>query len=59
MLLGAQLARAAQEAEALAEPLVVGLGHAEQVGHHQHGERLGVGGDELAVSRRRGARRAD
>ena len=28
------------EAEALAEPLVLRLRHAEQVGHDQHGERL-------------------
>ena len=38
------------QAEALAEPLVVLLGHAEQVGDDEHGERLGVGADELAVA---------
>ena len=26
------------------------LGHAEQVGDDEHGERLGVGADELAVA---------
>ena len=36
------------QAEALAEPLVVLLGHAEHVGDGQHGEGLGVGADELA-----------
>ena len=29
--------------EALAEPLVIGFGHPEHVGHGQHGEGLGVG----------------
>ena len=38
------------QAEALAEPLVVGLGHAEQVGDDEHGERLRVGADELAAT---------
>ena len=47
-LAGADLARGPAQPEALPEALVVLLGHAEQVGHHQHGERLGVGGDELA-----------
>ena len=51
LLLAAELAgRAAQEAEPLAEPLVVGLGYAEDVGDDQQGERLGVGGDELAAT---------
>ncbi len=36
--------------EALAETLVIGLGNAEDVGHHQHGERLRVGLDELTVA---------
>ena len=36
------------QAEDLPERLVVLLGHAEQVGHHQHGEGLGIAGDELA-----------
>ena len=39
-----------RQPEALAEPLVVLLGHAEQVGDDEHGERLGVGADELAVT---------
>ena len=44
--------------EALLEALVVLLRHAEEVGDRQHGEGLRVRGDELAVGRRRGARRA-
>ena len=49
LLAGAELARrAVQEAEPFAEPLVVGLGYAEDVGDDQQRERLGVGGDELA-----------
>ena len=42
--------RAAVQAEALPEPLVVGLGHPEEVGDRQHGERLRVGADELAAT---------
>ena len=38
------------QAEALAEALVVLLGHAEQVGDDEHGEGLGVGADELAAA---------
>ena len=40
----------AEEAESLPEPLVIRLGHPKEVGHHEHGEGLGVGGDELAVA---------
>ena len=40
----------AAQAEALAEPLVVVFGHAEQVGDHEHGERLRVRADELAAA---------
>ena len=47
---GADLADGAAQAEALTEPLVVLLGHAEEVGDHEHGEGLGVGGDELAAA---------
>ena len=37
-------------AEPLAEQLVVALRHAEQVGDGEHGERLAVPADELAVA---------
>ena len=37
------------QAEALPEPLVVGLGDAQQVGDREHGEGLRVGADELAA----------
>ena len=40
-------------AEPLAEQLVVALRHAEQVGDDEHGERLAVAADELAVAARR------
>ena len=39
-----------REAEPVTEPLVVLLGHAEHVGHHEHGERLRVRADELAAA---------
>ena len=39
-----------RQTEALAEPLVVRLGHAEHVGHDEHGEGLRVGADELAAA---------
>ena len=45
---GADLAGSGAEAEALAEPLVVGLGHPEHIGDDQHRERLRVRADELA-----------
>ena len=45
---GADLARVAAQAEELAEALVILFGHAEQVGDHEHGERLCVRADELA-----------
>ena len=38
------------ETESLAEPPVVGLGHAEQIGNDQHRERLRVRADELAAT---------
>ena len=38
------------EPEALAEPLVVGFRHAEQVGDDEHGEGLRVRADELAAA---------
>ena len=47
LLAGSDLADGSAEAEALAEALMVLLGHPEEIGDHQHGERLGVGGDEL------------
>ena len=50
LLAGADLAGVPAQAEALAEPLVVLLGHAEHVGDHEHGERLRVGADELAAA---------
>ena len=45
----ADLADGLAQAEALAEALVVLLGHAEHVGDHEHGEGLRVGADELAA----------
>ena len=39
---GADLTGAATHAEAAAKARVVLLGHAEQVGHREHGERLRV-----------------
>ena len=45
----ADLAGVAAQAEAFAEPLVIVFGHAEQVGDHEHGERLRVRADELAL----------
>ncbi len=45
---GTDLAGCATEAEALSEPLVVGLGDAEQIGDDQHREGLRVPADELA-----------
>ena len=48
--LRAQLTGRSGEPEPLAEPLEVGLGHAQQVGHDEHGEGLGVGADELAAA---------
>ena len=47
---GTDLTRCPEEAETLAEPTVVGLGHAEQVGDDQHREGLRVRADELAVA---------
>ena len=47
---GADLARVPAQAEPLAEPLVIFFGHAEQVGDHEHRERLRVRADELAVA---------
>ena len=47
---GTDLADGARQAESLAEPLVVLLGHAEHVGDGEHRERLGVGADELAAT---------
>ena len=44
------LARRVAQAEELPEALVVGFGHAEDVGDGEHGERLGVGADELAAA---------
>ena len=43
-------ATAAAARERGAEHLVIALGHAEQVGDHEHGERAGVLGDELALA---------
>ena len=47
---GADFADGSAEPEAFAEPLVVLFRHPEQIGDHQHRERLGVGGDELATA---------
>ena len=47
---GTDLTRCPEEAETLAEPTVIGLGHAEQVGDDQHREGLRVRADELAVA---------
>jgi hypothetical protein len=48
-VLGPDLPRRRAQPEPFSEALVVGLGHAEKVGHHQHGEGLGIGADELAA----------
>ena len=51
LVAGAELARVgALQTETLAEPLVVGFGHAQEVGHDEHGERLRVRADELAAA---------
>ena len=50
LLAGPDLADGAGQAEPVAEPLMVLLGDAEQIGDGEHGERLGVGGDELAAA---------
>ena len=50
LLAGADRTEVPLQPEALAEPLVVLLRHAEQVGDDEHGEGLGVGADELAAA---------
>ena len=47
---GADLAHGAGHAEARTELLVLGFGHAEEVGDGEHRERLGVRADELAAT---------
>ena len=47
-LIVTELARIGAEAEAGTEPLVLRFGNAEEVGDHEHRERLGVRADELA-----------
>ncbi len=45
--LGPDFAWCVVQAEPLTEALMVGFGHTEEIGYHQHGERLRVGADEL------------
>ena len=45
-----ELAGGAEQAEPLAEPLMIGLRHPEEVGDDEHGERLRVRVDELAAA---------
>ena len=47
---GADLTGRRAQAEALAEPPVVGFGHSEQIGDDEHRERLRVRADELAAA---------
>ena len=50
LVTGPGLTRRHAQAESIAEPLMVFVGHPEEVRHDEHGEGLRIGADELAAA---------